>query len=396
MNKGQLYVFAGADRWRCVLTDKKSGMRGMTFTTGPEEHIRSFLRDLRVKKACVILSSESAVLRFARLPLIKAQDINKAISFLNDENFPVDKDKYIFGYKILGKDLEKYSLLLAALPAGAVSGLVHLFDNMGVTIETLGLFEGAGGISLSEFVSILVFIRQETSWRVIWMKNKTPIDIWRVSDPGDIDSLFAELDFGETIENAVFYSTPEPWLTEACEEYGLTVSEVLDADEVFNACGESVNMLPGTYKRGKMYRRVTILSVTLLLISAAAMFFAALTLNTRTDGLRARQIELSAQIRSLNDEINNRPAKLPVELEADASAYGRALKVLTERLPPETRIQRVFAAENALSLAVDAGGSDWLNKYIDDCESFLNLRILTSKIAREKDVTEIELLIEMR
>lgn len=396
LNKRQLYVFAGAGGWRCVLKDNKGRARGVDFNSGPEEHIRSFLRDFRVKKAFIIISSEKTVLRFAKLPLIKTREINKAISFLYEENFPLDKDKYIFGYTILSKISDQYSLLLAALPSETVSGLINLFGNMGITIETLGLFEGIGGLCLSEFISILVFIKQETSWRVIWMKNKTPIDTWRVTGTNDINSLFAELDFGEAIENAVFYSSPEKWLTEACEEHGLSVSEALDIDDIFDGCGLSVNMLPEAYKRGSLHKYIIAFAAAFFTILAVALGSSAVWLNARADMLQARAEGLSAQIRLLSDEINNQPGELPAELISGSSAYGRALKILTGRLPAGARIRHISASDNILGLTVNSGGSDWLNGYIEECQSRLSLRILTSGISKGEGVTEIELLIEMR
>jgi len=105
---------------------------------------------------------------------------------------------------------------------------------------------------------------------------------------------------------------------------------------------------------------------------------------------------LSAQIHTMNDEIQARPASLPPELSADASAYARAMKILAEQLPPGVSIQHVSAADNALNLTLRSGGSDWLNRFIEGCQSRSNLKILTSKISHGEGVTEIELLVEMR
>ena len=369
----------------------KRRIRGISFNSGPEEHLRSLLRGVRVKNARVILSSEKTILRFTKIPILTAQEINKAISFLYEENFPVDKDNYMFAYKILGKDLDRYSLLLAALPSGAVSDTAGLFQGIGVTIETLELFEVMGGSALSEFNPVLVFIKQETSWRVIWMKNKTPVDTWRVTGAGDINSLFAELDFGDTIDNALFYSEPEDWLVEACEEYGLAVSEALDADDIFNECGNSVNMLPPGLASMSLYKRILGFLTVFLIILSASMLFAAVLLDKRTVGLQTRRTELTARIRTLNDAAGDRPEGPANGFSGETRGYGNALRVMAGRLPQGSYIKHISEADDSLSITVNSGGGNWLNRYIDDCQSDLGLKIITSRITHEDGVTEIEL-----
>jgi len=394
VTKGVLYVFIGADKWRCVLADKKRGARGITFSAGPEEHIRSFIRGSRVKKAYIILSTDKTILRFAKLPLLRAREIDRAVSFLYDGNFPVDKKKYIFGYKILCKDKEKYSLLLAALPSETVSGVESLFKGMGISLEAIELFEGMGGLSLSEFLSVLVFIRQEATWRVIWVKNSAPADTWRVADPGGVSALFAEMDFGETVDSALFYSEPEGWLVEACEENGLAVSETLDADDIFRLRGASVDMLPKTSRQGFVRRHIMGFAACFLIIAAAAMFSGGFYMNAKADEMRMRSEALSAQIRSLNDEAGGGPAAPPSDLAPVPSVYGRVMQTLTIRLPAGAHMQRASAEGGALSAAISANGSGWLNGYIDECESCLNMKIITSKISLENGLTEIELIID--
>jgi len=396
LHKRLLYIFAGADGWRCVLADGKRGIRRIGFTVGPEEHLRSFLRGSRVKRAHIILSTEKSILRFSELPLLKTNEIKKASSFLYEDNFPIDKSQYTFGYKVLNKDSEKYSLLLAALPSETVSGFITLFKNLGITVERLELFEGIGGLSLSAFNSILVFIKQEISWRIIWMKGKTPMDTWRVGEAGDIHSLFAELDDGGTIDNALFYSTPESWVVSACEEYGLTVSEAMDADCIFFECGASVNMLPETYARKTVRGRLAGICAILLLSASAALFTGAVILKSKNETLRERRTELSAQIHTLNEEAGSQPDDPPLEFTAHTNLYGSVLTILTGRLPAGAYIQRASSADGVCTLVIRANGSGWLNRYIGDCQSVLDCSILTSKISSGEGVTEIELLIEMR
>jgi len=391
-----LCVFIGADRWRCVLTDKGRKLREINFNTGPEEHMRSLLRGSHAGKAYVILSTEKSVIRFSKMPLMPAKEIKKAVSFLYEENFPVDKNKYIFGYKIIGKDPERYSLMLAALPRDAVAGIERLFNGMGVRIKTLGLFEATGGLSLSEFISILVFIKQEASWRVIWMKNKAPVDTWRVTGPADINALFAEMDFGETIDNALFYSPPDSWLARACSEYGLAVSETLNADDVFDKFNRPVNMLPAACGWGAIRRRAAIAAAALFLLAAAALVSAGIFYSIRTGRLQARHESLTAQIRSLNEETGNRPEAIPSDLTPDSTVYGRVLKVLAARLPAGVYIKHVSAADGSLGVTVSANGSGWLNGYIEDCKSNLGVNILASKISQANGQTEIEIAIEIK
>ncbi|MDR1558915.1 MAG: hypothetical protein LBS84_04295 [Clostridiales bacterium] len=391
----KLYIFMGADVWRCLLTDGKRRIRELSFTADPEEILRGFLRGVYVKKASVVLSSECVIARFARLPQMKGRELKKASAFLYEGNFPVDKDKYVFGYRIVGRLLDKYSLVLAALPIDAANGVTDFFDKMGIRIEKLWLFEDTGGMLLSDFISILVFVRQETTWRVIWMKNKVPLDIWRISTPADINALFAELDYGETIDDGLFYSKPEDWIVSACEEYGLAISEALDPLDLFEGHAESFNMLPSDYKRALAVRRALIISAAILILLAVSAFAGSARLNAQTAEMLPRNAELTARIRSLNETAGGSLAELPAELEAQPYEYGSILKYLTDRLPPGAFALRVSAADGFITLTVSANGGEWLNEYIDDCRSGLGVSIRTSRIAQGNDVTEIDLQIEV-
>jgi hypothetical protein len=391
----KLYIFIGADGWRCLLTGGKRGIRELGFNTEPEERLRLFLRGVYVKKAWIILSSESTILRFTKLPLLKKRQMKKASAFFYEANFPVDKDKYIFDYRIIGRALDRYRLLLAALPAAKVSAITDLLKRRGIRIKRLWLFEDLGGLRLSEFNSILVFIRQETTWRVIWMKNKVPFEIWRISAPNDIKALFAELEYGETIDSGLFYSKPEDWITTACVEYGLAVVEALDPLDIFEERAESLNMLPILYKYAAVSRRALIAAAALLTLLAVSAFAVSMRLDAQTADMRLRNAELTSRIRSLNDSAGSQAAKLPPELEDKPYEYGRILKLLTKQLPPDARVSHVSAADGFIFLTVIADGGEWVNRYIEACRSDLGLSVEPSRIFQENDVTEMDLHIEV-
>jgi len=227
------------------------------------------------------------------------------------------------------------------------------------------------------------------------MKNKAPIDTCRVAEPNDLISLFAELDYGEMIDHALFYSKPEDWLIIACKEYGLTVTEALDFNDIFNECDDSVNLLPASYKRVSLYRGISGMASITLIILASMLFSVSFLLKNGTENLRMRHTELSAQIRSINSELKNYP-ELPSEFKATQSVYGHVMKVLTDQLPPGIRISYACSEDNALKLLVSSDDSEWLNHYVNTCRSSLNMDIITSKISQGEGVMEIELIIELR
>jgi len=287
-------------------------------------------------------------------------------------------------------------LLLAALPSAIVSKYIDIFDGMGIQLDLLGIFEGMGGLRLSVFNSILVFIKQEASWRVIWMKNKTPIDMWRVTAPGDLWILFAALEHGETIEHGLFYSTPEDWLIHYCEGYGLTISEALDNYDIFEECTNSINMLPDAYRRMNFIRRTAVVAVILITLMVFIIYLGSTWLNNRNNNLIELHKELSGQIRSYNDMAINRPVELPVELSANLSDYGYILKILTERLPSGTNLRHINTYEGAIRFVINSDGSEWLNQYMDTCRLGLGIGIQASRISQAEGITEIELQIEVR
>jgi len=395
LNKKKLYIFAGADKWHYLLVNGNKRINDMSFTSDPEEHLRSFLRGSKVKKASIIISSENSILRFCKLPILKGPQLAKAISFLYGAHFPINQEKYNFNYKILGKTSSKYQLLLAALPLTDVYDTLNLFGKMGIHIDRMVLFECVGGMQLSEFNSILVFIKQKTSWRVIWMKNRVPIDIWRVIETNDLRTLFAVMEFGDSIDHGLFYSTPETWLIDFCEEQELTISEISDICSVFEECDTSLDILPDTYKKSNLRHRIALISAVSLIVLACAAFAGSAWLQTQTSSMQERRNEMTALIRSMNDQADNQLFELPVGLMANRSELGETLRYITSQLPADASIRYIQASNDIIILTVTSVGSDWLNQFIDACQFDLALNVQTSRISQVEGVTEIELRIEL-
>ena len=393
MNDKKLYIFIESNNWHCLLMQKNTRIKDTRFTSSPEEHLRSFLRGVSVKKAIVIISSESTILRFSKLPILNQPVLTKAASFLYEAHFPIDKDKYVFGYKIVSKSPDKYHLLLAALPSAVISKYIDMFNRLGIHLDLFGIFEGLGGLRLSEFNSILVFVKQKDSWRVIWMKNKTPIDIWRVTAPIDLHILFAGLEHGESIDHGLFYSAPEDWLIQYCEEYGLTISEALDYYDIFEGCADSISMLPAAYNNKGFARRLAGFTAILLTLLVFLVYSGSAWLKNRNENLTALNMELSGQIRSLNEMAVNQPTELPAELSANFSDYSYMLKVLTDRLPSGACLKHIATYEGTIRLVINSCGSEWLNQYKETCQSGLGISIQASKISQTDNTTEIELYI---
>ena len=393
MNRKKLYIFAGADKWHYLLVHRNKRINDTSFTSDPEEHLRSFLRGSSVNRASIIISSESSILRFCKLPILKGPQLAKAISFLYSTHFPIEQEKYNFGYKILGKTSSKYQLLLAALPLTDIYDTLNLFGGMGIQIDKMLLFECVGGMQLSEFSSILVFVKQKMSWRVIWMKNRVPIDIWRVVESNDLRTLFAVMEFEDSIDHGLFYSTPEKWLIDFCEEQELTISEISDICSVFEECDTSFDLLPDSYKKSNLRHRIALISTIALITLACAAFAGSAWLQTQTYSMQEQRNEMTALIRSINDEADNPLFELPVGLMANRSELGETLRYITSRLPADTSISYIHASNDTIFLTVTSVGSDWVSQFTNQLDLALNIQ--TSRISQGEGITEIELRIEL-
>jgi hypothetical protein len=134
----------------------------------------------------------------------------------------------------------------------------------------------------------------------------------------------------------------------------------------------------------------------LLFILACAAYAGAALLQIQTNNLKEQHDELSAQIRTLNDQVGNQPTELPLGLSEKNSNYGDIIENLTLRLPLDAHIKHINASDNAIRIAITADGNEWLSQYINDSQSDLGLSIQTSRISQEDGLTKIELHIEDR
>ncbi len=99
--------------------------------------------NIRTKKAAFTLESTDAISREIVLPWTKQQELEQIIRFEAEQQLPIEIEKYILQYKIMGEfeedGIKKVTVLVVALPKALSETYLDLGKNVGLTPHYLDI-----------------------------------------------------------------------------------------------------------------------------------------------------------------------------------------------------------------------------------------------------------------
>ncbi|MDR3238720.1 MAG: hypothetical protein LBT44_01350 [Clostridiales bacterium] len=309
-----LYVEAGVDGGKIILTDSSRPLKILRRGSNGaplgelEQTLRDFLQGEKVQDACLILSTEKTILRFASLPFLSPKELTQAVSFLYEDYFPIPKEQYCFSYRRLEPYTNKTNLLLAAIPLALAEDYASAFQRVGIRLLSIDILESAAGL-IAQTEPTLCFAKQESTYRIFGLKDKIPQGAWRVTNhpeegPRELRAALSGLEEAGQIHRCVFYGGADDWLLAECERYELIAGAPPDNFAVLESRAR-VSALPGSQLNliPPARREIIVLRQRLrkaLILECAFILLTGLILS----GARLALPHYQRQKKMLNEEIN--------------------------------------------------------------------------------------------
>ena len=326
MKNKTLDIIAEHDGWifsgRKVLTDRL------------EPELREYMKNNGIKKIRAAVSSEKTIARFEPLPADETGEayFKQKAQELCERIFPGD-GKYFFEYKT---NFECGNFFLTAFPQEAFNEISNLCITLGAKLESIQSIEN---FFCGKSASQLIFIRQNSLWRVLEIINGEARGAWRIFCAQDFRLMMAGLD--ENFDAGVFFGEPENWLKEACAEFELRIDQKNHEDA--SALMKTEISIPSFIKTFLPREKGTSLAealVVLALISAAFVpVISAAKAAARHDyasGGYEAELALGVILAQARDEIKNSRVilNIPVEDRYECVIFAGESKIFS--YPPGT------------------------------------------------------------
>ncbi|MDR1541501.1 MAG: hypothetical protein LBU32_26615 [Clostridiales bacterium] len=370
-----------------------------------EQSLKGFLGTDRIDEACLILSTEKTILRFADMPPLTGYDLEKAAKFLYRDFFPVQNRRYIFSHKTLKASSKGLKLLLAALPMETAEEAIDIFDRLGIRLSTIDTVESIADETFSRVEPVLFFAKQETTYRAYWVKSGVLQNAWRISNdpiagPRELKAAFSELEEAGKIHNCVLVGEVSEWLAAACKKYDVVARESIDPYAGMEICArnlkslKNLNLLPEKYKarneKKDLLKKIALfdLSMVLAAVLLIAALSAAISSSQSLSGALDSQIRtMAAPIELKENEIKSDLGEVDSMREIIASLDWNnneriaCLEAITPMMPEEISIKQISQQDDRLVMLLGSARAAALTDFAQELRLSPQMRERSVEIA---------------